>query len=121
MVCLPGPPNGSPTGYWAVTAAAGPPSRRARMRIAKRVVDALQPGQFVWQDGFGCKATASGTKIYLLQYRVGRRRRRITIGQHGRPWTPDSAKNEATRLLGLIAAGHDPLAAKQAMQTAPTV
>ena len=31
-----------------------------------------------------------------------------SIGRHGSPWTPDTARNEARRLLGLVAGGTDP-------------
>jgi len=40
--------------------------------------------------------------------RIGRRQRWITIGRHGSPWTPETARREALRLLGLKAAGKDP-------------
>ena len=40
--------------------------------------------------------------------RIGRRQRWITIGRHGSPWTPETARREALRLLGLRAAGKDP-------------
>jgi integrase len=36
----------------------------------------------------------------------------VTIGRHGSPWTPDTARREARRLLGLVAEGTDPAAAK---------
>jgi integrase len=42
--------------------------------------------------------------------RVGGRQRWITIGRHGSPWTPDQARDEALRLLGLRATGKDPAA-----------
>ena len=32
------------------------------------------------------------------------------IGRHGAPWTPDTARNEARRLLGIVANGFDPYA-----------
>jgi integrase len=88
--------------------------------ITKRTVDSLKPGAFVWDRGFGAKATDTGSKIYLLGYRIGRRRRRYTIGEHGRPWTLEGAKKEAGRLLALIATGVDPLAVKAASRAAPT-
>lgn len=31
-----------------------------------------------------------------------------SIGRHGSPWTPDTARTEAKRLLGLVAGGKDP-------------
>lgn len=92
--------------------------------VTKRAVDALVPGTFLWDRelrGFGVKATATGTTVYVLQYRIGRRVRRYTLGRHGSPWTPDLARKEARRLLALVASGIDPAAAKQAGRTAPTV
>ena len=60
--------------------------------------------------GFGLKVTPAGRKVYLVQYRLGGRKgrtRRVTIGRHGEI-TPTFARAEAKRLLGQIAAGHDP-------------
>ncbi len=65
-------------------------------RITKRSVDAQEPGdrdKLLWDSdtpGFGLKVTPTGTRTYLTQYRIGGRKgrtRRVTIGQHGRPWT----------------------------------
>jgi integrase len=50
----------------------------------------------------------SGAKYYVLKLRIGGRQRWLTIGRHGSPWTPDSARREAKRLLGFKAAGSDP-------------
>jgi hypothetical protein len=33
-----------------------------------------------------------------------------SIGRHGSPWTPDTARTEAKRLLGVVAGGTDPFA-----------
>lgn len=84
-------------------------------KITKRVVDAVEPIQkdsFVWDaglKGFGLKTTPKGRKVYIAQYRLpGQSTRRYTIGQHGSPWTPTTARQEATRILGLVAAGLDP-------------
>lgn len=85
-------------------------------RLTKRTVDAAQPSErdsYVWDDelsGFGLKVTPAGRKVYLVQYRLGGRKgrtRRVTIGVHG-TLTPDQARAEAKRLLGLVAAGTDP-------------
>ena len=91
------------------------------MKITKRVVDRLEPGAFVWDQGFGVKATDTGAKVYVVSYRIGQRKRRYTIGRHGAPWTPDNARKEANRLLTLVGAGVDPMEAKTAGRTAPTV
>jgi integrase len=95
-------------------------------KITKRTVDAAVPGQFLWDTelkGFGLKVTASGHKVYILQYRRGGRgspTKRVTIGRHG-PVAPAQARDEATRLLGAIATGSDPAAARADARSAPTV
>ena len=33
-----------------------------------------------------------------------------SIGRHGSPWTPDTARRQATAALGKVAAGVDPFA-----------
>jgi integrase len=85
-------------------------------KLTKRTVDGITPARsdlFLWDTdlpGFGLKVTPSGSKVYILQYRMGGRgspARRYTLGKHG-SWTPDGARKEATRLLGLIASGTDP-------------
>ncbi|OBX19778.1 integrase [Erythrobacter sp. QSSC1-22B] len=87
-------------------------------KISKRTVDALHPSktnQFLWDaglKGFGAKITPAGAISYVLQFRMGGREastRRYTIGPHGSPWTPTTARLEAERLLILIAQGVDPV------------
>jgi integrase len=90
-------------------------------KITKKLVDATAPGerdQFVWDmelRGFGLKVTRGGRKVYLIQYRLPGQTgtpTRFTIGAHGR-LTPDGARGEAKRLLGLVEAGEDPAAARR--------
>jgi hypothetical protein len=52
--------------------------------------------------------TPSGDHIYILKYRFENRLRWFRIGRHGSPWTPESARREALRLLGDVAKGIDP-------------
>jgi integrase len=87
-------------------------------KITKRTVDEIVPNnctQFLWDNdikGFGVKMTAAGAISYLLQFRLGGREaktRRYTIGNHGSPWTPATARSEAIRLLLLVAQGIDPV------------
>lgn len=89
----------------------------ARGKITKRSVDALiasRENDILWDDsirGFGAKRTKSGTVSYVLQFRMGGREsktRRYTIGSHGSPWTPTTARAEAERLFILVAQGTDP-------------
>ncbi|MGD9471684.1 MAG: tyrosine-type recombinase/integrase [Novosphingobium sp.] len=87
-------------------------------KITKRTLDALCSARvegFLWDDdlkGFGVRTLASGAATYVLQYRMGGREaktRRYTIGSHGSPWTPATARAEAERLLILVAQGGDPV------------
>jgi Arm DNA-binding domain len=87
-------------------------------RISKRAVDALVcpaglDREFLWDcdlAGFGVAAFASGKKVYYAQYRMNGRSRRITLGDHGR-LTPDEARSQAKKLLGLVETGADPISA----------
>ena len=103
-----------------------------KAKITKRAVDALSAtgGKEVilWDTelhGFGARSQRGDMKTYVLQYRVGSTRgspqRQLTIGKHGSPWTPDAARAEAKRLLGLVAAGRDPQAERQEQRNALTV
>ena len=91
-----------------------------RGRISKRSVDALvcptgKDREFLWDDGlsgFGVAAFPSGKKVYVAQYRQGGRSRRANIGEHGR-LTPDEARSEAKKLLGVVEAGSDPIAERR--------
>lgn len=90
-------------------------------RITKRSVDVLTPGRsdvFLWDDvlrGFGLRLTPKGFRSYVVQYRMGGREaptRRYTIGTHGSPWTPETARREAERILIMVRQGTDPVDAK---------
>ncbi|MGC9417974.1 MAG: tyrosine-type recombinase/integrase [Rhodovulum sp.] len=95
-------------------------------KLTKRTVEGLiveAKDYLVWDRdmrGFGVRVYPSGKKTYLIQYRTGRRTRRITIGQHG-VLTADEARTRARQLLGDVARGADPSAEKQAKMRAPTV
>src|SRR5438270_2859562 len=95
-----------------------------RGKVTKRAVDKLEldgnAEAVLWDTelkGFGLRARSGGSKSYILHYRAGAGRtaplRKITIGKHGSPWTPDSARAEAKRLLGDVAAGRDPARDRQ--------
>jgi len=82
-------------------------------RLTKRSVDTAEAGKTLWDDripGFGLRVSKGGAKSYALKYRRGGAQRWLTIGRHGAPWTPDTARKEARRLLGFIAEGRDPAA-----------
>ena len=89
----------------------------AKQSITIRTVEVSRPcpGRDVynWDSGlrgFGLRVTPKGVKSYVLQYRVnGGPARRTTIGIHGSPWTPQTARKEAERLLMLVRQGVDPV------------
>jgi hypothetical protein len=85
-----------------------------RLKLTKRSIDGLASGLervTAWDTdvtGFGVRVTSKGKRIYILKYRLARQQRWFTIGRHGSPWTPESARREAVRLLGEVAQGIDP-------------
>ena len=90
-------------------------------RITKKSVDVLTPSSsdvFLWDDvlkGFGLRLTPKGARSYVVQYRMGGREapsRRYTLGSHGSPWTPETARREAERILIMVRQGVDPIDAK---------
>jgi integrase len=94
-----------------------------RARITKRLVDALEPGQVAWDTdvrGFGVRCQRQA-KVYVLKATIHGRQRWITIGEHGSPWTPDTARHEAQRLWGAIRSGTDPTATRNVLTSKPTM
>jgi len=59
--------------------------------------------------GFGARRQRRGVFFYC-RYRHQGRQVMHSIGRLGAPWTPESARNEARRLLGIAASGADPFA-----------
>jgi integrase len=94
-------------------------------KIGLREVRALKPGQTIWDSavsGFGARRQRSHMVSYVLIYRTQEGRQRWhTIGRHGSPWTPETARAEAQRLLGRVVDGADPAAVKQGKRQAATV
>ena len=82
-----------------------------RKRIGLRALEGLKPGEKIWDTvvpGLHARRRGSGAITYVLHYRTAEGRQRwFTIGQHGAPWTPDSAREEAKRLLGTVVTGDD--------------
>jgi integrase len=79
-------------------------------KITKATVERLPLNQVMWDtglNGFGARRQLRHVH-YLLRYRLNGRQRFATIGRHGSPWTPDTARTEARRLLGLVASKSDP-------------
>ncbi len=96
-----------------------------RRRIGLREVRGLKPGEIVWDasvPGFGARRQKGLAVSYVLFYRTADRRQRWhTIGRHGAPWTPETAREEARRILGDVSKGADPASDRASRRIAPTV
>jgi len=93
-------------------------------KITKRSVEAVPPPEpgkreHLWDStlkGFGVMVTDKGVRSYLVQYRIGGRgnpTRRVTIGQHGSPWTAEKARVRAADLLEQVRQKVDPFDAER--------
>jgi len=93
-------------------------------KLTKSVIDRAAPRDrehYIWDDelkGFGVRITPRGSKVYLVRYRVGGGRgatqRKYRIGQHGSPWTTETARKKAFDLLAKAAQGEDPSSEREA-------
>jgi integrase len=94
-------------------------------RIGLRQVRGLRPGQTLWDSllpGFGARRQRGAAVAYVLKYRTAEGRQRwFTIGRHGAPWTPETARQQARRLLGDVARRGDPATEKRSARKAQTV
>lgn len=86
-------------------------------KITKRLIDAAEAGErdvFVWDSdlgGFGLKVTPAGKKLFVLQYRTGRRSRRMTLGAFG-TLTAEQGRSLAQTALRQVARGDDPMSVR---------
>lgn len=95
----------------------------ATARLTKKAVEELQIGGVRWDEavrGFGVRRQARDP-VFVVKARVRGQQRFLTIGRHGAPWTVETARTEARRLLGEIASGRDPSERKAAEKSTPTV
>jgi len=94
-------------------------------KLGNREIASLGPNSEIWDGqvaGFGARRQNSAAVSYVLLYRnADGRQRRLTIGRHGSPYTPDMARREAQRILGAIRSGQDPANDRQERRKAPTV
>lgn len=101
---------------------------RSTVRITKRNVDAAErpatgEGRLWDSDlpGFCLRIYASGRKAYAVKYRTDGRQRWFTIGEHGAPWTPETARRVAQDVLYGAARGADAQALKVERRSDGTV
>lgn len=98
----------------------------ASLKITKRNVDAAPTpvgnDAYYWDTdlrGFGLRVTPRGVRSYVVQYRMpGLAARRMTIGVHGSPWTPEKARDRAEAILFNVKRGDDPVVAARKRQRA---
>src|SRR5260221_318610 len=96
------------------------------MKFTQRAIEALRPADsdvVLWDDelpGFGVRVKPTGAKAYIVQYRIGRRSRRMTVGNCA-VFKLEQARKRARKHLVSAKDGFDPLADREAARYAPTV
>jgi integrase len=95
-------------------------------KLTKRLVDAAEvraAEYFIWDDdihGLGLRVMPSGRKGYVVQYRAGRRSRRISLGA-STVLTCEQARSRAIAIIAAARTGEDPAAERDAGRSAITV
>jgi integrase len=95
-------------------------------KITKRLVEAAEVREkdyIICDDelrGFAVRVLPSGKRYYVVQYRIGTRYRRMSLGQHG-VLTTEKARTKAFGLLAAVNDGEDPAGDRQQGRKAPTV
>ena len=95
-------------------------------RITKRFVEAAEvrdKDYIICDDdlpGFAVRVLPSGKRFYLIQYRVGARFRRMSLGRHG-VLTAEQARRQAFTLLAAVKNGEDPAGERREARRAATV
>lgn len=96
-------------------------------KLTKRAIDAFTAEgaeAFLWDTvvlGFGVRARRTGTKSFIVKYRMGSSVRRHTLGKVGSPHTVEEAREAASELLRQVKGGFDPIQAKREVNAAITV
>jgi integrase len=96
-----------------------------RAHLTTALIAGMKPGDVVFDTEvrglFVRLGARGGVPRYYLKTRVKRVQRIFTIGPHGRGhWTPETARREAVRLLGLIRDGRDLHAERAEEKASPT-
>jgi integrase len=95
-------------------------------KLTKRTVEAAEvraSEYFLWDDevpGFGLRVLPSGRKGFVVQYRAGRRPRRISLGPSS-VLTCEQARTRAITIIAAVRNGDDPAARRDADREALTV
>lgn len=92
-------------------------------RLTKRIVEGATPKvkeYYLWDEdipGLGLRVLPSGRKQYIVQYRAGRRSRRISLGPHT-VLTAEQARTNALSILSDARSGKDPAAERDTYRDA---
>jgi integrase len=95
-------------------------------KLTKRTIDATEPQAtefFLWDEGipgFGLRVMPSGRKSFVVQFRAGRRARRMSLGP-STVLTCDQARTRAITIIAAVKNGDDPAAERDAKRNAATV
>jgi integrase len=92
-------------------------------RITKNVVDALKPGETVWDSkhsGFGVRCQKRA-KTFVFKTRIGGQQRWFSIGRYGAPYTVERAIQRMQIIQGDIAKDLDPAAIRDEKMRNPTL
>jgi integrase len=96
------------------------------MKITQAIVGKLttkgKTDHIEWDDGlpgFGLRIREGGSRGYVVQYKVGQKTRRLTLGS-AKTLTLDEARKRAKKELGRVASGEDPQAEKAKAQETAT-
>ena len=89
------------------------------MKLTLNTVSKINTGgkaDFIaWDDdlpGFGLRVREGGSRNYIVQYKIDKQTRRMTIGSTGVYPNPDDARKVARKILSRVALGEDPAADK---------
>lgn len=96
-----------------------------KIKLTNAVVEQLPPGvhwvqQAYGQGGLGVRVSESGLRTYFLKHRVNSKERSISLGRHGEPvlvndklrtfpYGAEDARKDASKLLGMMGEGVDPV------------
>lgn len=93
------------------------------MPITKTDVEGLQPNSIIWDSGRGSVAgfgarRQRAVQVFIVKYSLRGRARWVSIGKFGSPWTVETARLEAKRILGLVSTGIDPAKERDELKVA---
>lgn len=91
--------------------------------LVRRALPPTRAQMLIWDSdvkGFALRVTQGGSKAFILDYRVGGRQRRITIGAYP-DWTVAAARDAAKVMKREVDLGRDPMGERHAERGAPDV